>query len=121
MLIHRGNRYQRGRGIGALFSGFFRTLKPLISSGLSAGKQFLKSDLGQSIKKSAIEMGKDAAKNIASDILKGGNLKDSLNKELDSAKSKIAAKIKGGGRKRKKSNLLFESNPIKKIRFNLLD
>jgi hypothetical protein len=120
MLIHRGDRYQKGRGIGALFSGFFRSLQPILSRGLIAGRKFLESGVGQTLKKTAIEMGKDAAKNIASDILKGENLKESLNRELDSAKTKIAEKIKGGGRKRKKSSI-SHSRPIKKIKFNLLD
>jgi len=38
MLIHRGLRYQKGRGIGALFSGFFRVLRPVLKMGLTAGK-----------------------------------------------------------------------------------
>jgi hypothetical protein len=121
MLIHRGERYQRGRGIGALFSGFFRVLRPVLKMGLTAGKKFIQSDVGRQIKSSALEMGKDAVKNIASDILKGENLKESLNRELQSAKTKIADKIRGSGRKRKKTKSHSISTPIKKLKFNLLD
>jgi len=123
MLIHRGDRFQAGRGIGGLFRGLFRGLKPLVSMGLSAGKRFLQSDLMKNVGRTALEMGKDALKNVAADALEGKNVKESLDKELDTAKSRIAQTIRGSGsRKRKKTcKKLPPALLMKKSRFCLLD
>jgi len=100
MLFHKGERFQTGQGIGALFSGLFRTLKPLFSLGLSAGKKALTSQAAKNIGTAALDIGKTAAKNMAADLLEGKNLGESLNKELETAKATIASKIRGSGRKR---------------------
>lgn len=118
MLIHRGERFQSARGIGSLFSGLFRTLKPLFSMGLSAGKKILTSDVAKKIGSTALDIGKEAAKNVAVDLLEGKNIKDSLNKELESAKSQIATTIKGSGRKRKRRHC---STSNKRLKYSLLD
>lgn len=119
MLFHRGERYQAGRGLGNLFGSLFRRLKPLVSMGLATGKRILSSDLAKKIGSTALEMGKNAATNVAVDLLEGKKLSESVNREIDSAKSKIATTLKGGGRKRKKKG----NTPIsvKKGRFNLLE
>ena len=69
MLFHKGERFQSGRGIGALFSGLFRTLKPLFSMGLSVGKRALTSDAAKSFGSTALDIGKSAAKNLAAYLL----------------------------------------------------
>ena len=101
MLFHKGERFQSGRGIGALFSGLFRTLKPLFSLGLSAGKKALTSEAAKKLGSHALDIGKTAAKNLAADMLEGKDMSQSLNKELDVAKAAIASKIRGSGRKRR--------------------
>lgn len=118
MIIHRGERFQRGRGIGSLFAGLFRSLKPLFSMGLKAGKKFVESDTAKDIGKSALSIGKNAVKNIATDLLEGKKLSESLNKELDTAKAVVAAKLKGSGRRKRK--IKFEEN-CKKKKYCLLD
>lgn len=125
MLFHKGERFQSGRGIGALFSGLFRTLKPLFSLGLSAGKKALTSQAARSIGSTALDIGKQAAKNIAADLLEGKDISQSLNKELDTAKATIASKIRGSGRKRNQralDNTLKDvlSRGRKKPRYSLI-
>lgn len=119
MLIHRGERFQSGRGIGSLFSGIIRGLKPLFSMGLSAGKKLLTSETAKKLGSSVLDIGKEAAKNLAVDLLEGRNLNESLDKEMQSAKSQIASKIKGAGKRRKKSSC--KGVPLKKLRYSLLD
>lgn len=102
MIIHRGLRYQEGRGIGGFFSSIFRGLKPLISMGLSTGKRILNSDMAKSIGRTALDIGKEAVKNVAVDVLTGKPIKESVDKELESAKEKIATKIRGSGKNRKR-------------------
>ena len=100
MLFHKGERFQSGRGLGALFGGLIRTLKPLFSIGLSAGKKALQSQTAKSIGSTALDIGKQAVKNLAADLLEGRDMSESLNKELETAKTTIASKIRGSGRKR---------------------
>lgn len=127
MLFHKGERFQSGRGLGALFSGLFRTLKPLFSIGLSAGKKALQSQAAKTIGSAALDIGKNAAKNLAADLLEGKDMSESLNKELESAKSTIASKIRGSGRKRRllqasTDNTLKDilSRASKKSRYSLI-
>lgn len=117
MYIHKGLRYQSGRGIGSIFGFLARSLKPLFSMGLSAGKKLLTSETAKSLGRTALDIGKEAAKNVVVDMLEGKDVKETLNKELDSAKSKIASTIKGEGRKRKRK----KCKSAKKSRYSFLD
>ena len=119
MIVHRGDRFQRGRGFGSFFSSIFRTLKPLVSMGLSTGKRILTSDAAKSIGRTALDIGKDAAKNIAKDVLTGKNIKESVNKELEVVKDKIASKISGSG-SRKRKRLAITNHKLNK-KYSLFD
>lgn len=126
MLFHKGERFQQGRGIGSLFAGLFRTLKPLFSIGLQASKKALTSETAKKIGSTALDLGKQAAKNLAADLLEGKDMSESLNKELDLAKASIASKIRGSGRKKRRltasktlSDLLLSDS--KRGKYNLLD
>jgi hypothetical protein len=88
MIFHTGLREQRGRGIGALFSGLMRGLKPLAQMGFRAGKRLLNSDFAKNLGKSALEAGKQAATNIAVDLLEGKNISDSAQCYDDARKSR---------------------------------
>ena len=69
----RGARFQRGAGLGSIFSGLFRTLFPILKTvGKTVGKQALTtgaqvaSDVlaGQEIKQALENRGKEAGKNL---------------------------------------------------------
>ena len=125
MIFHTGLREQRGRGIGALFSGLLRGLKPLAQMGFRAGKRLLTSDFAKNLGKTALEAGKQAATNIAVDLLEGKNISDSAQEQLDDAKKKIANTLKGGGgcsknRNRKRKKNISPTFPCKKLKYNLL-
>lgn len=106
-MVHRGDRFQRGRGIGGFFSGLFRTLKPLFSMGFTASKKILTSDAAKSLGRTALDIGKDSLKKVAVDVLTGKNVKESLDKELDEAKQKIAEKIRGSGQRKRKRTIKY--------------
>lgn len=121
MNFHVGARMQRGRGIGSLFSGLFKSFTPLAQMGLSFGKKLVTSDLAKSIAGTALDTGKKIALGAAADLLEGKNVKDSAQAQLNEAKKSIATTLRGGGckkRKKKRSNL-----PIKKqkLSYNLLE
>lgn len=120
MIVHRGDRFQQGRGFGGFISGLFRSLKPLFSMGLSAGKKVLSSEAAKSMGRAALDIGKNAAKQVAVDVLTGKNVKESLDKELQTAKQKIADKISSGsGRRKRKKPIRHNHHSNKK--YCLLD
>jgi hypothetical protein len=92
---------QRGRGIGSLFSGLFRSLRPLASMGLKVGKRILNSDLAKKVGSTALEFGKEALTNVAADVLDGKSFKDSANEQLADAKARLAQTLRGGGKRRR--------------------
>ena len=122
MIFHSGLREQRERGIGALFSGLLRGLKPLARMGFNAGKRFINSDFAKNLGKTALDVGKQAATNIAVDVLEGKNIKESAQEQLDDAKKKIASTLRGSGscRKRKRKKEIKNSVLCKKVKYNLL-
>ena len=124
MLLHTGDRYQSGRGLGSLFSGLFRSLKPIVSMGLRAGKRILTSDLAKQVGSTALDIGKSTLKNVAADLIEGKDTHDSLNKGLETAKSTIADQIRGSGRRRKRKRCKKEIELVdfkRGKKFNLLD
>ena len=120
MNLHIGPRFQKGRGIGAIFSGLFRALKPIASMGLKAGKKILSSDLAKNIGSKALEIGKNAARNIAVDVLEGKNVKESINEQIDEAKKTIAQDLRGSGKRKRKKKKSRKSFCNKKKKYNLL-
>jgi len=121
MLLHEGLRYQSGRGFGSIFSGLFRTLKPLVSMGLKAGKKIITSDLAKQVGSTALNIGKDTLKNVAADLIEGKSASTSLDKGLETAKSTIANQIRGSGKRKKKKRACKSAIKHKKRKFNLLD
>jgi len=121
LTYHSGLHFQQGRGFGSFFGSILRGLKPIAKMGLNAGKKFFTSDFAKKLGKTALDVGKSAATNIAVDLLEGKNLKDSAQEQLEDAKNKIATTLKGGGcSKKRKKKLILDINP-KKIKYNLLN
>lgn len=81
-----GLPYQRGGGLGSIFRGIFRALLPIAKSA------------GKTIGRQALRTGAE----IASDVLSGSNLKDSVKRRGRAAAAtlatKAAKKIQRGGR-----------------------
>lgn len=110
MQFHHGPYSQRGRGIGSIFSGLFRSLKPLASMGLKFGKKVLNSDLAKKVGSTALEFGKEALTNVAADVLEGKDIKESAGEQLAEAKSRLARTLRGSGKKRRKKRKLEVSS-----------
>jgi len=124
MNYHSGLRYQRGRGLGALFGGLLRGFAPLARLGLNAGKRLLQSDLVKNIGSTLAETGKQAVTNIAADLLEGRNVGESAQSELDNARKKIASTLRGSGYRRKRKKACQKSIcGVKRSKgdFNLLE
>lgn len=137
MQYHHGPYVQRGRGIGSIFSGLFRSLKPLASMGIKFGKKVLNSDLAKKVGSTALEFGKEALTNVAADVLEGKSFKESAGEQLAEAKSKLAQTLRGSGKRRKRKrkraissdsdsqdsieSIEYKKKPKRNKRYNLLD
>lgn len=122
MLIHRGPRSMRGRGIGSIFSALARGLAPVAKLGLKAGKSFFSNPFVKKIGNSALDLAKQSAVNLTADLIEGKNMDESAQKELDNARQKIASTLRGG-KKRKKhvTHKLPRKKSKKSLQYSLLD
>ena len=103
-----GERLQRGRGIGGLLrlaKGLFiplaKTIKRAVTS--NTGKA-----IGKAVKNQLVESGA----NIASDVLMGNDVKESMQREVQNARQKAAIGIQQI--KRKNINKPVQQPPSKK-------
>lgn len=122
MNFHSGIRYQRGRGLGSLFSGLMRGFAPLARMGLQAGKRLINSDIVKNVGRTALDHGKKALVGMAADLIEGKNVKETAQAQLNEARKDIANTLRGSGRNRKrKKPCNVKCKPLKKKRFNLLE
>lgn len=122
MNYHIGARYQRGRGIGALFSGLLRGFAPIARMGLNLGRKVISSDLVKNVAGQALNSGKKLALGMAADLLEGKNIKESAEEQLNEARKNIATTLRGGGcRKRRKQLVSKHHKRRKHSQYNLLD
>jgi len=121
MYYHRGYSVQRGRGVGAILQGLYRSVVPIAKKGVNIGKRILKSEYLKNLANKSIDVGKDALMEIASDVLTGEKtLKDSSKTHLSRAKKRVAEALVGRGCKRSKKNQRKKKNLALLDTFNLL-
>lgn len=112
MYIHKGAFSQRGRGLGNIFGSLMRAVIPL-------GKSIFRSPITKSILNSVKDSAIQGGVSVASDALRGGDVKESLKKNLGNARDRLANTLdsnfqtgkrskkrgKGGGKKKKRRQL----------------
>ena len=102
MMLYKGQQYvQRGRGIGNLFSRFFRGVIPALSN---FGRSIFSSPLTRDIGKTLLDSGVTGGLNVLSSALKGDDTKETLKREFQGAKRQVAGQLdkevqrrRGGG------------------------
>ena len=108
-----GNRLQRGSGVG----GWLKLASRLFSPLARVAKKALESNTGKKIVNAVKEQAIDSSINIATDIVKGRNLKDSIGDEFENAKSNSKRKaleigvdyLKDNNNKTKKRKIQLKS------------
>ena len=96
-----GERIQRGRGLGGLLRMFKSLFSPVIKS---VGKNVVRaatSNTAKSIAKTLGEQAIESGLNLATDALRGNNLRESANNEFTAFKSTAANSLDRIKRKRK--------------------
>ena len=102
--VFRGPLYQQGYGFGGYFKKFFKWIVPIAEKHLLPKLKYGAEELGK--------QGIESLSNIASDILKGKNIKkaaeENLNLAIDKIKDKVESNLKGSGIKRKAKKVFFQ-------------
>lgn len=97
-----GERLQRGRGIGGLLRLFKSVFSPLVKS---AGKTIVKaatSDTGKAVLRNIKDQAIDSAVKLTADAIRGENMGESLQNEIQQVKRKAADVIEEVHSTRKK-------------------
>jgi hypothetical protein len=100
---HHASRrfYQRGRGLGGLFSGLLRFIKPLFFPSLRAVGKVAKKSALQLAKSSAVRKGISTVKkraikagiNIAANAIAGKNIKEGLKEDVVKAGEEVGENV----------------------------
>ena len=97
-----GERLQRGRGIGGLLRLFKSVFSPLVKS---AGKTIVKaatSDTGKAVLRNIKDQAIDSAVKLTADAIRGEDMGESLQNEIQQVKRKAAEVIENVHSARKK-------------------
>ena len=84
-----GERFQRGRGIG----GLLQLAKGLFKPAIESIGRVVRSNTGQAIGNALKNQAIDTAKNLATDVLTGNNLKEGVKREVHNIKNRAALGI----------------------------
>ena len=107
-----GEQLQRGRGIG----GIFRFIKSIFAPAVkTVGKSVVgavKSTTGKKILNVLKDQAIDTSMNLAQDVLKGNNVKSSLQDEVNDLKTNLSSLINELRKTRKRSNDTQEGSGI---------
>ena len=107
-----GEQLQRGRGIG----GIFRFIKSIFAPAVkTVGKSVVgavKSTTGKKILKVLKDQAIDTTMNLAQDVLKGNNVKSSLQDEVNDLKTNLSSLITELRKTRKRSSDTQEGSGI---------
>ena len=84
-----GDRFQTGRGIG----GILRMAKSLFQPVIRTIGKAVKSNTGKAIGKAIKEQVIESGTNLAVDALRGNNLRDGINREVNTLKERGVERI----------------------------
>ena len=98
MYIHRGAFTQRGRGLGSIFSSLIRAVIPVASK---VGRAMIKSPITKELLNTVKDTAIQGGVSLAADALRGNNMEDSLQENLNMAKERMAQTIETVGTKKR--------------------
>ena len=97
-VVHRGNPYMRGSGVGSIFKSLYSWLIPLFKAGattaVKTGTKAVKSKVGRSIIKEAKKELKKGGITALSDVIAGKDPMPQMQKNVKDAQTKIAKAVK---------------------------
>ena len=113
-----GDRLQRGRGVGGLLKLASKLFSPLTR----IAKKAIQSNTGKQITNAVKEQAIQSSINVASDIAKGRNIKDSIEDEFENAKTNSKKRafeigidyLKGRDNTKRKKKVEIKKNSKKK-------
>jgi len=91
--LHRGPHIQRGRGIGSTLSAMFKGVLPAMQV---MGKKILASPITQEVLQTAKRSAAEAGLNVVTDALQGKKVKESISKNVSTAKKAVTDSLVSG-------------------------
>jgi len=115
---YTGELYQKGYGLGGTFKRFFKWIVPLMRTHVApAIKNYAIPKLESGLKTVGKEF-LNSAVNVATDVVSGRELKDSVQenaiKSINNLKEQVENNLKGSGKKKTKKVSIKEDTPFKK-------
>ena len=89
-----GESLQRGRGIGGLLRLVKSVFSPIVKSFGTTALKAVTSKTGKKVLESIKDQAVSSAVNMASDVIKGNDLRESFQNEVSSARGKVGDAIK---------------------------
>ena len=89
-----GESLQRGRGIGGLLRLVKSVFSPIVKSFGTTALKAVTSKTGKKVLKSIKDQAVSSAVNMASDVIKGNDLRESFQNEVSSARGNVGDAIK---------------------------
>lgn len=110
-----GELRQKGRGVGGFFRGLASIFKPIVQSVGTTAIKAAKSKTARQIASSLAEQALDSSLNMTKDLIRGGDLKQSLEHERQAFKNVGVDIIQNlQNRKRKKTSIKRAPKKMKK-------
>ena len=100
-----GERLQRGRGIGGLLRLVKSVFSPLVKSAGKTVIKAVKSDSGKMLGNALKEQAISSAINLVGDVVKGNNIKESIQNEITSSRENLGDTIKSINPRNKKRKI----------------
>ena len=115
-----GERLQRGRGIGGLLKLASKLFSPLAH----VAKKALQSNTGKKLANAVKEQAIESSINVASDLAKGKDLRQSFQDEFENAKASSKKRaidigidyLKGSEKRKKRKKVSLKKNTRKKLK-----
>lgn len=119
MLFHRGKYIQRGYGrvgqrgggIGSFLANIAKKIIPFL---FKTGKAIASTGVGQRVISAAKDSAVNGGLNLVQDVLKGGNVKDSISTGLREAKKSVLSALKPRKPAKKRRYVPYKTHPAKK-------
>lgn len=105
MIGHRKRNVQRGRGLGSILSSLFSKIAPFARTLFNIGTKVVKSAPAQEVIKSAKNEALKTGIQVADDVLKGKNVKESIRSNVENAAKNVASSAISQAKKRLNNDL----------------
>lgn len=127
LIVHRGQRFQQGAGIGGIFKNLIKYVVPIAKSVIKmfskGAVKAVKSPVTKSIAKKLLKQAKrgaiDTGVGLASSVVAGDNVKERFDADVSKARKRLGKAITTSHESSKKNTKVKKGRKRKSVSFNL--